>query len=147
MCLHANLFYSGPSMATTLGLTGTFGVSLYTKTVVSGGDSWGRRNRTGAGPDTNYEALSDGVEGGTRSCRRAGSSAFASGIGSGPDGNSLTADYQRSPGSGAEAVSGQPTLGEVGNLSGLAPFSEFPRRLSKPLKDGKRESSTVGAAA
>jgi hypothetical protein len=44
--------------------TGTFGVSLYTKTVVSGGDSWGRRNRTGAGPDTNYEALSDGVEGG-----------------------------------------------------------------------------------
>lgn len=65
MCLHANLFYSGPSMATTLGLTGTFGVSLYTKTVVSGGDSWGRRNRTGAGPDPNCEALSDGVEGGS----------------------------------------------------------------------------------
>lgn len=46
-------------------MTGTFGVSLYTKTVVSGGDSWGRRNRTGAGPDANCEALSDGVEGGS----------------------------------------------------------------------------------
>src|SRR4030065_279272 len=61
----ANLFYRCPSIGTSLGLTGTFGVSLYTKTVVSGGDSWGRRNRTGAGPDTNYEALSDGAEGGT----------------------------------------------------------------------------------
>ena len=60
-----NCFYSGRSIGTTLGSTGTFGVSLYTKTVVSGGDSWGRRNRTGAGPDTNYEALSDGVEGGS----------------------------------------------------------------------------------
>ncbi len=59
-----NLFYSTPHIGSALGLTGTFGVSLYTKTVVSGGDSWGRRNRTGAGPDTNYEALSDGVEGG-----------------------------------------------------------------------------------
>ena len=39
-------------------------MSLYTKTVVSGGDSWGRRNQTGASPDTNYEALSDGAEGG-----------------------------------------------------------------------------------
>ena len=61
----AHSFYSGRSIGTTLGSTGTFGVSLYTKTVVSGGDSWGRRNRTGAGPDTNYEALSDGVEGGS----------------------------------------------------------------------------------
>ena len=62
--LHANLFYSTRDIGRALGLTGTFGVSLYTKTVVSGGDSWGRRNRTGAGPDTNYEALSDRVEGG-----------------------------------------------------------------------------------
>jgi len=89
-----------------LGLTGTFGVSLYTKTVVSGGDSWGRRNRTGAGPDPNYEALSDGVEGGWQSSRRAGFPTFTAEIGSGPDGSSLTANSQRSPGSGAEKVSG-----------------------------------------
>ena len=59
-----NLFYSTLYIGTSLGSTGTFGVSLYTKIVDSGGDSWGRRNRTGAGPDTNYEALSDGAEGG-----------------------------------------------------------------------------------
>ena len=41
-----------------------FGVSLYTKIVDSGGDSWGRRNRVCAGPGTDYEALSEGVEGG-----------------------------------------------------------------------------------
>ena len=62
--MRTNFFYSTPSIGIALGLTGTFGVSLYTKIVDSGGDSWGRRNRTGAGPDTNYEALSDGVEGG-----------------------------------------------------------------------------------
>ena len=60
----ANVFYSSPCIGTPLGSTGTFGVSLYTKIVDSGGDSWGRRNRTGAGPVTNCEALSDGVEGG-----------------------------------------------------------------------------------
>lgn len=59
-----NLFYSTLCIGRSPGLTGTFGVSLYTKTVVSGGDSWGRRNRTGASPDSNSEALSDGVEGG-----------------------------------------------------------------------------------
>ena len=63
--MKANLFNSCPTIRTMLGLTGTFGVSLYTKIVDSGGDSWGRRNRTGAGPDTNYEALSDGAEGGS----------------------------------------------------------------------------------
>jgi len=47
-------------------------------------------------------------------------STSVAGNGSGPDGSSLTADYQRSPGSGAEKVSGQLTLGEVGNPSGLA---------------------------
>ncbi len=51
-------------LETMLGLTGTFGVSLYTKIVDSGGDSWGRRNRTGASPEADSEALSDGVEGG-----------------------------------------------------------------------------------
>ena len=60
-----NPFYSTPDIGNALGSTGTFGVSLYTKIVDSGGDSWGRRNRTGAGPDTNHEALSDGVEGGS----------------------------------------------------------------------------------
>ena len=87
-----NLFYSTLSIGSLPGSTGTFGVSLYTKTVVSGGDSWGRRNRTGAGPDTNYEALSDGVEGGLCSSRRAGYQIFAAGTGRGPDGSSLTAD-------------------------------------------------------
>jgi len=41
-----------------------------------------------------------------RSSWRAGLIAFAAEIGSGPDGSSLTANSQRSPGSGAEAVSG-----------------------------------------
>jgi len=93
-------------MGSALGLTGTFGVSLYTEIVDSGGDSWGRRNRTGAGPVTNYEALSDGVEGGSVARWRAGTSAFTAEIGSGPDGSSLTVDSQRSSGSGAEKVSG-----------------------------------------
>lgn len=101
-----NPFYSSPCIGPMPGSTGAFGVPLYTKTVVSGGDSWGRRNRTGAGPDTNDEALSDGVEGGLWSSRRAGLQSSTAGIGSGPDGNSLTADSHRSPGSGAETVSG-----------------------------------------
>ena len=101
-----NLFYSSLCIGSSPGSTGTFGVSLYTKTVVSGGDSWGRRNRTGASPDSNCEALSDGAEGGLWSSRRAGYQTFIAGIRSGPDGSSLTADYQRSPGSGAEKVSG-----------------------------------------
>ena len=39
---------------------------------------------------------------------RAGPSTLVAEIGSGPDGNSLTADSQRSLGSGAEEVSGSP---------------------------------------
>ena len=39
-------------------------MSLYTKIVDSGGDSWGRRNRVYAGPGIDNEALSKGVEGG-----------------------------------------------------------------------------------
>lgn len=68
----SNSFYSVSSIGRALGLTGTFGVSLYTKIVDSGGDSWGRRNRTGASPMTDSETLSDGVEGGRSSLPEGG---------------------------------------------------------------------------
>jgi hypothetical protein len=46
-----------------LGLTGTFGVSLYTEIVDSGGDSWRRRKRGGEGPFVDNEVLSFGAGG------------------------------------------------------------------------------------
>jgi hypothetical protein len=49
--------------ATTLGLTGTLGVPLYTEIVVSGGDSGGRRLRKAIGPDIDVDVLSYGVSG------------------------------------------------------------------------------------
>ena len=65
--------FAGPAVATylysdrlvgTLGSTGGFGVPFYTKIVVSGGDSWVRRNQSRAGPVHDREALSCGAGGG-----------------------------------------------------------------------------------
>lgn len=44
-------------------MTGTFGVSLYTEIVDSGGDSRGRRKRSGEGLFVDDEALSFGAGG------------------------------------------------------------------------------------
>ena len=52
------------SLVGALGSTGGFGVPFYTKTVVSGGDSWERRNQPRAGPTLDREALSCGAGGG-----------------------------------------------------------------------------------
>ena len=61
-----------------------------------------------AGPQSDYETLSYGVGVCTPDNRRVVADTLIAGSGSGPDGSSLTANYQRSRGSGVEEQCGKP---------------------------------------
>ena len=61
-----------------------------------------------AGPQSDYEALSCGAGVCTPDDRRVVTDTLIAETGSGPDGSSLTANYQRSRGGGAEKQCGKP---------------------------------------
>ena len=85
-----------------LGLTGAFGVPLYTEIVVSGGDHRGQRNHPVHEPESNYEISSFGIVGVMEATGGSILHGLTMKIGPGPEGSSPYMDSRCSMGSGIE---------------------------------------------
>ncbi len=91
-----------------LGSTGTFGAPLYTATSIAG--VTGEDVVTGAvrALPVTMRPCPMGLEASWRRDRRVACHVMVTESGSGPDGSSLTVDYQRSEGCGAKELAGPP---------------------------------------